>query len=589
MNSSINIYNYALILFTFSFIASLFAVIFRKKFEETIIFAILFCVFFLYWFALFDALLAGLIIFIAILILAIPLFLFVLIKNPTINLSYIFSSGFFIYQIMLICTYFIFKDYFLYAWDDLSHWGLTAKDMFLENKIIPRTYADYPIATRLFQYFILNIHSTYSEGLLLSYFYFIYFAITIYPLKDCKIKQDFLGIILYTSIIILLPTCFIFFEDFPPFKIFRFLMVDLLLGFLFGYGIFLIWTKKHITLFDILTIALLLFTLVSVKIVGFLLSLFLILMIIIHKKEKNYLILAILGALSAKISWAIYISKNNYSSYLSNRLLNKITDLINGNYKIQSFSMDFINQYFRALWEKKLFLFLSYTDMLLLLTVLTLGLSIVYKKFQSKILYTYMLFILLLVIYTIGNIIIYLDVFHISELQRLSSFERYLNVLFSGIILFLLLICYTNYLDKLRKIKFLTIPCNICFIYLIFWVYYKDLQITSALKVNRLEIHEVKNTLIDKPYLDNNTIFFGSLINLIIFQYETGYNFHRITSDKQAEYIFVYKYNDIKKEINNYKLINNVRFNKLQDNGIYRIIISPRKKYLDFIENIAIK
>ena len=257
MLAFINFYHYSLILFFIISLSFIYSKLYNKSIEETLSTSILSIVFFLYWFVVFDFLDLGLKILIISTSILTPICLFL--KRSHINR--LLSIGVLTYIALVFIVAIMFKDYFIYMWDDLSHWGLTAKDMYFKNSIVKRDYNDYPIGIRLFQYFILKIYGNYNEGVLLTYFYIIYFSFVVYPLKNISFRSinNCLITLLYSILALLLPMFFIIFDNFSPFKIYRFLMVDLLLGLTFGFAIYIVLLKKYFTKYDSLQMFLLLF------------------------------------------------------------------------------------------------------------------------------------------------------------------------------------------------------------------------------------------------------------------------------------------------------------------------------------------
>jgi hypothetical protein len=558
MLAFINFYHYSLILFFIISLSFIYSKLYNKSIEETLSTSILSIVFFLYWFAIFDFLDLGLKILIISTSILTPICLFL--KRSHINR--LLSIGVLTYITLVFIVAIMFKDYFIYMWDDLSHWGLTAKDMYFKNSIVKRDYNDYPIGIRLFQYFILKIYGNYNEGVLLTYFYIIYFSFVVYPLKNISFRSinNCLITLLYSILALLLPMFFIIFDNFSPFKIYRFLMVDLLLGLTFGFAIYIVLLKKYFTKYDSLQMFLLLFFLVQIKIVGLMFAVCAFLWIILRNKSilqgiKEGLFFVI-PILLSKLSWLFYIKYHNYSSYLSDRF--------DSSNKIINFN-DFLSIYINALNHRNIFLYFSVTDLLMLFFATSIFFIGFYRYLQFYIIKLYLLLFTLFLVYNLGLYFTYMNVFHDIERVNLFSFERYQNLLFSGFIFILFLflpklfLYIKNYYNGYLLTATLVCFCSF-FGYFSYTKYSKDINIPNYAKKLKSDVLKVLETL-PKNLHNKNIVMISDDFPRLILRYNSCYNVLKYTSKEKPDLIVLYNKEKYKEKIIDYIKLHQLNIN----------------------------
>ena len=579
MFSIINFYHYSFIIFFIISLSFIFSNIFNRTIAETLSTSILFVIFFLYWFAIFNFLELGFYILIISTLILTLIYLFLKRKS----LIKFVSVGVLVYIVLIFLIAYVFKEYFIYVWDDLSHWGLTAKDMYFKSSIIKRHYNDYPIGTRVLQYFILKVYGSYNEGVLLTYFYMIYFSFIIYPLKNIALKSlnNYLIILLYIILSLLLPTCFIIFDNFAPFKIYRFLMVDLLLGLTFGFAIYIVIIKKYLTKYDSLQLFLLLFFLVQIKVVGLMFAVTVLLWIILREKNiitgvKEGVFFAIPIILS-KLSWFFYVKYYDYSSYLSNRF-NSAESVIKFN--------EFFTIYTNTLINRNIFLYFSAIDLLLLFSAIAILLILFYKNLRFYIIKLYLLLFTLFAVYNLGLYFTYMNVFHEAEKSGLFSFERYQTLLFSGFIFILflfipkVLLSMKNYYNSHFLTIFLFIFCG-AFGYFTYYKYKQDINIPDYAKSLKVDVEKIAKR-IPKNLQNKNIIMISGDFSRLIIRYNTGYNILKSSSEKKPDLIIIYNKENNKKEIIDYlkRQSLNITFENIQDN---LLILCPVREALCFL------
>ncbi len=85
------------------------------------------------------------------------------------------------------------KDWLLYIWDELSHWGAFTKAMYYYDALAPATPVDlwhesYPPGMQLFQYFVLDFSQNWQEGLLFWSMHLLAISVIVAALAKCTYK-----------------------------------------------------------------------------------------------------------------------------------------------------------------------------------------------------------------------------------------------------------------------------------------------------------------------------------------------------------------------------------------------------------------
>ncbi|MDR0484370.1 MAG: hypothetical protein LBH40_03760 [Alphaproteobacteria bacterium] len=526
MQIGINFYHYSLIILCITALAIIISSIFNKKLTETLATAIVLIVFYLYWFALFGILAIGYWSLLSFIIIGFLVCIFIKRKQL---LSFI-SISFFAWVLLVFVIAIIFRDSFFYHWDDFSHWGTTLKDMFYTNEIIKRSFNDYPIGTRVFQYFILKIYGVYNESVALTYLYIIYFSFIIYPLakieksKNTKRIGKYLLILFYGMLALLFPF------GFDSVDLFSSLLVDFVQGMTFGFIIFIISNRKKFDSHTKLLLFLLLFFLVQIKIVGLMLAVAAVLLIIL--KDKNYkdyknILFFISPVVLSKLSWFIYIKYYDYSNYLVNNLYSSET---------KSFVINsFISDYLQGLIKIGIFLHLSPFVLLLIVSALALYITIIHKDLRNNAIKFYLVFLALFIIYNFGLYSMYMKAFSSSEKMKLGGFVRYQTIIWGGVIFMLFLYIpqivmrFKNHIVLLLVLNIFVAPFTIHIIYKEARYYKKDLE--GFLRENykelpvilqtRLNILKIKKQL-PKDFINKNIVIFSDGYQRVLLRYETG-------------------------------------------------------------------
>lgn len=201
----------------------------------------------------------------------------------------IFTPGLLIYIILYIICISINKDRLFDDYDEYNHWGLILKNMFyyngygtLSNSRV--TFNEYPPFTACFSYLLLNIKGTYIEELAIVAQNLLYLSFIIPITNNIKFSLKLENIkktILILAFIIITPL--IYFHAF-----FSNILVDGLLGILFGIGLYIIYQNTNELLYKNIILTCILIAICLIKSIGIFFCLIIIIINLIYLiKSKN--------------------------------------------------------------------------------------------------------------------------------------------------------------------------------------------------------------------------------------------------------------------------------------------------------------
>lgn len=144
------------------------------------------------------------------------------------------TPGFFLFLAVTVIMPILCGKLQLYSWDEFSHWGLAAKDMFLSNAMPYRsgshvTMRSIPPFVTLFQYFFLRLGGSYSEPVIYAAQNLLC-VILLLPMARRIERRNWQGIVPLALLISCLPLVF-----FPNYWFSAY--VDTLLGLALAYSI----------------------------------------------------------------------------------------------------------------------------------------------------------------------------------------------------------------------------------------------------------------------------------------------------------------------------------------------------------------
>ena len=430
------------------------SIIFNKKIEETIIFYILSIIIFVYIFGLLGHLRLGVYSFavISIIFFIISIVLFSINKNKKNLLKNIFTPGLLIFLLMNIIILYFEKGRMFTAWDEFSHWGSSIKSMFLIDDFAMSPNSDLMFKTYLpgmtiFQYIFMVIKNDFVEYY--AYFSYCIFCISlILPFTKNLRWNDITKIILYFFLILLVPT-FIFIDFYSS------IYIDAALGLTFGFIVsYIITRREEYKKFDIILICMSLMILVLQKDAGLFLALISFLIfavdIFIFKNKvkinkENYkkifknviiILLPIIAIMFAKLSWEHLININQVKVFFStNYDVKEIIKILLGNntsYRMTVFN-NFVSQCFNATLFKNV-INLTCVQLGIVFSIVFVIVSKICKcNKRENVFFVTIMFGL--VIYLFGLMITYMYKFSEGLALGLTSFNRYTNIYFAGIVL----------------------------------------------------------------------------------------------------------------------------------------------------------
>lgn len=466
------------------------AVIWKKKFGEILPVTFLSIVMILYVFGLLHRLLYG-VYFVLFLVAVIYLLTFLYIwKNKNIkNITQSFCTlGFFVWVILFLILLFGNIGRVAYAWDEYSHWATVVKEMFYVNDFGTNTaahvtYASYPPATALLQYFFQKVNNLFVDNGFsdwrLFFAYQLFMCSLIFPfieklvVKEIKIKKTILTIISVFFLVFAMPS--LFYQN-----AYNAIYVDCFLGVLAGCLLGAIIIPEKYDKINIIYIILGVMVLVLSKDVGFMFAILAVILMLINiwgfgKVETSgtkrippiiISILGIAGLLFAKYSWK-YEIRNVGASFAQPIIWKDFIGIITGT--IQDYRRDVLKNYIYMLFEKRWnmgILSLSVVEIMLAFCVLFIVILYINKKNNSNynlksVIVSVVSVMTINIFYIFGLLVLYMFRYSEYEALKLASSTRYLNICFTSTLILILLmffggICKENRL-KSAHLFFLTV------------------------------------------------------------------------------------------------------------------------------------
>lgn len=414
-----------------------FKTLLKRRVEEVIPFTSLFMIIIIFICGLFNNLSLGVNIIKIITFIAMIFNLFYLkkvIKNKNIKeeLKLILTPGFFIYTILFIFFCYLNRNFILEDYDEFNHWGLIIKNMFYYNGYgtvsnSRVTFNEYPPLTANFSYILLKLNNVFLEDRTLIGQNILYLSLIIPITNKINYKKSLKKLILSLVIILFVPM--IFYKAF-----FYNLLVDGLMGILFGIGLYIIYQNDEDKNYKIMSFVLIITSLVLIKNTGLFLAVLLIIyylfdLLFINKeklksKEIKKLLLLLLIPLILIISWYIKI-------YLGKYTVEWKIDNINIEEKVED-KEKIKEDFFDAFITKRQFTAKNVSISFCIIFLIGYSLYIFElikndskKKYLSLVIFHSLVFLL----FSLFLLWVYLNLFISVEARILSCFERYLSTL----------------------------------------------------------------------------------------------------------------------------------------------------------------
>jgi hypothetical protein len=373
----------------------------------------------------------------------------------------VFTSGLFLF--LIISSFLILYNFgrMFTLWDEFTHWGLTAKNMFaLDSFAIGSkantVFQDYPPAMVLFQYFfslydktfieahVIQASAVFSAGLLLAMF----------PRRHKPYWMTFLLVTVVLCLFVLV---------FYPHH-FDQVYVDGILAILFAYIFLRVVDSAPMDNFRIAEITMGSMVLTLVKASGFFLALLAIVALLFPFNAKRFKLamIPLAGVLSVKISWAWIVMNIGTHFDITKISPSIIADFFlgKGGYRYET-----VRNFLNALIFKPMSIFggtkiifgisISYFGYVVLVILIMFLLSRKLgedNKKQIRILFVFLF--ISFIVYAFSLLFMYLFNFSEYEALRVASFGRYIGTFvlaFSLVWITMLADIYSEQVDSIWK------------------------------------------------------------------------------------------------------------------------------------------
>ena len=457
--------------FAFSFF---FMMLWEKKWEDTIGLSVASGIFLMFIMGLMGYLQQG--IFLLYIIAAISMVMGIVLYNyKRKNVKDLFSYGLIFFVVVLIGILINCNGLRLSRWDEFTHWGLAAKDMFYSDDFAKHAGStvflkNYPPVSTLIEYFFCYTNRLYSDHMVYVGFQVLSVSLLSVGFSVIKEKKQIIPIFF---VLMILPL--IFFYD-----VSNSIYVDSLLAFAVAYILICYYTAEK-SIFNSLRICAGLFILTLTKDTGVVLAGLLTLVIlgdilyrqwIERKVSWKQITIALLGTAWTCVLfliWQIYLQipvkvSNNSGTSLgsisgaidnSNISASGIIGLLRGDdggYRYQVIKNFIIKIFSDEIFHFDILSF-SFIDLLVIIMLVAIVLGIKKNKVEERrgILSFGVLTFIAGMMYCLFLLITYLFAFPMNEALLVSSFERYGGSWVCGILIVLCILLISD-IEK-RKVK----------------------------------------------------------------------------------------------------------------------------------------
>lgn len=451
---------------------------FEKRIEETIPVSVMGIVCLLFLFGLVNLLDTGMI---ALYVMAAILCVFSLlhlIKKRSWKLfcQNIITPGFLFYSALCIGLSVWNFGKLACRWDEFTHWvdvvkNAVALNDFATNAAADAAFPSYPPAMMLFQYALQKVYLLVKPAAEFCEWR-VYFAYQIFGLSvmmpffhNVTFRQP-IRFVMCGAVVLLAPL--LFFADF-----YKSVYIDPILGILFGSGMAMVMLRPKTDWLYVIYVFLLCAVLTISKDVGLFFSLVIAAAFAVDwiSNAKDYKIcsrmltggMAFAAAYVPKILWKYEVNNAGVRIAFGNKIdWNILLDVILG--KDTSYRTQVVHLYRDALYGKTIslgdhFPEINYIGLILVFIVALCCLYFLYgsklperRKSTASVMG---LSAFLLVGYTVGLCVMYMFKFYEYEAVRLASMERYLNIAFLGVWMFLLFLFVNSICEWHRKCEIL--------------------------------------------------------------------------------------------------------------------------------------
>ncbi|MEA4875914.1 hypothetical protein [Anaerorhabdus sp.] len=445
---------------------AVFVDVFNEKFEKMLPFSLISAALIVYLGGLVGSLRLGFYLTIGIILFYILYKVCEYCKNKKWNIPFqnIFTTGF----VITIVVYFLILGMNWIRgfnhWDDYMHWGSMVKynvnfDQFYSfDKSFIFAHKDYPPIASLYETIWCFLSGGYNEAYCIYAMQFLEMSFLLILFTKIKLnKENWLSILLSVfiifTVILVLPDLSLFY--------YNSIYVDSLIGIIFGYSIYFVFSHE-LTIKNSFLLSLLCAFLILLKQIG--LAFYgLIIFAIVIKVISNYkninlkkVGMTFLTTISIPIlfylSWKFIISLSNVNGALIGQFsygdlkVFDIFGIVKGMIG-EPWQVETAQTFIEALFTRPMFyqpFKLSYVFSIILINIFLFGISYIFKNNRKSTFMKMIVFDLGAIGYAFGMLMLYVFAFGPYEGPILASFERYMaTYIFAGI----LLIIYTIFED----------------------------------------------------------------------------------------------------------------------------------------------
>jgi len=429
----------------------------RKKIEETLIVTTLGIMAFIYLFGLLDQLKTG---YFTVIGIAILLTIISIVNYKRIDIHLILTPGLLFFASVFILATIINRNKFFGTWDEIAHWALTVKNMFIIDKLSTSAeaniiYRDYSPGTAIFQYFWIRSANVFRENQLSVSTNVLIGSVLCNALRGYTFK-DWKKLLLIFPILYLAPLLFYSY-------VYSGIFVEPIMGILFAYSLYMYFFRET-EAFTFFAIALSLFGLVLIKASGLIFAIIVIFIIIIDifffkktetkcliKNKKKMItsvsfIIMLLAPFIASESWKMNLKQNNIQAIWKFSISKIWSDYITHPEFLEQYKIDcsknFLKSFFNlnTSWSSEMYLNMfrvPYAVWILIFAIALFALWYLYGKNKS-LLTAFIILFVSCIGYTLSILLLALTSFSSDEAAGIFASNRYSNSFMLALFIFII-------------------------------------------------------------------------------------------------------------------------------------------------------
>lgn len=387
-------------------------------------------------------------------------------KNLKEIIDRTFTPGFVLFVVLFLVFLIAIYGKLFDAWDEFSHWGdivkvMSTLDDFGTNPLSESMFKTYPPGMSLFQYILEKLNHLFTKQVFVEWLaYFSYYTLAVSYIVPIASKLTFkkpLHLLAISGAIMCIP--FTFYNG-----VYYQLYIDPFLGFLICAGLLQILFNEKNNKLPNINLYCVLAMLVLAKDAGLAFAICLAVAHIIkniienkfNKQSINDIVFSILSIFIPKLLWSFNTKRYNAKGMFDNKFdFANFFQVLAG--KDDSYRGQVLNNFIEGLSKYGLTLnnFNIRINYLILFVIILVVLYIALRfsktnKLNKKT--TYITSIATLIIFVFGMCISYMYKFSKSEALGLASFERYINIVYMGLFMFIIIVLILDTLEIKNEI-----------------------------------------------------------------------------------------------------------------------------------------